>query len=188
MGDPEMPVWTDTIQSFTSGNGPNLGPYIIHSMMGGGLNVISPVGGCTIAVLDEHGTRQVVTNTNSATFSGLTGQTYVAIMKHNYIPYLQTTTVSSGGIIGPILHATHSESGFDLYIEDSIEDYDMDESALFSDNWYLTIADLMRGSTKLSQPIVGNSYYVSTIGWAPSVYAIHVFKNGKTASTKIIIN
>lgn len=187
MGDPEMPVWTDSIQSFTSGNGPTVGPYIIHSMMGGGLNVISPVGGCTIAVLDEHGTRQVAYNTNSATFSGLSGQTYVAIMKHNYIPYLRTTAVSSGGIIGPILHATHSESGFDLYIEDSIEDYDMDESALSSDNWYLTIADLMRGSTKLSLPIVGNSYYVSTIGWTPGVYAIHVVKNGKTASTKIII-
>ena len=192
MGDPEMPVWTDTVHSFTSWNGPSVGPYLIHSMTGGSLDVISPVGGCTIAVLDEHGTRQVVYNTNGATFSGLDGNTYVAIMKHNYKPYLTTTTVHSGGIIGPIIHATQTGEDLTIYIEEPIENNTLDESTSStgstSNTWYLTITDLVRGNTKISQLVVGNSYQMSTSDWTFGIYGIQATKDGKIASTKIVIN
>ena len=191
MGDPEMPVWTDTVHSFTSGNNPSVGPYLIHSMIGGSLSVISPVGGCTIAVLDEHGTRQVVNNTSCATFSNLDGYTYVAIMKDNYIPYLTTTTVSSGGIIGPFINATHNEGMLEIFIEETIEDCLTDEvtpnTNINQNTWLLTITDLVRGNTKISLGVIGNSCQVSTSGWTSGIYGIQASKDGRTASTKIII-
>jgi hypothetical protein len=190
MGDPEMPVWTDSIHSFTSVNGTSQGPYLIHSTSGGILDVISPVDSCTIAVLDEHGTRQVAYNTNGATFYGLDGSTYVAIMKHNYIPYLITTTVRNIGIIGPIIHATQSGGGLDIYIEAIIENAER-ESLInverAASEWQLTITNMITGNTKVSQAVKGNSIHVSTSGWTSGIYGIQVNKNGSIASTKVFI-
>lgn len=188
MGDPEMQVWTETAQSFTTGNGPNVGPYIIHSMVDGCLDVISPVGGCTIAVLDEHGNRQEANNTSYASFSGLSGQTYVAIMKHNYIPYLRTTNVSSGGISPNLLSLqafTSAGQMLTIRLEDQNNSYLGTEYV--TDEWQLMIADVARGDTKLVQVVEGDNCQINTSGWPSGIYAIHAYKNGNTASTKIFI-
>ena len=188
MGDPEMQVWTETAQSFTTGNGPNVGPYIIHSMVDGCLDVISPVGGCTIAVLDEHGNRQEANNTSYASFSGLSGQTYVAIMKHNYIPYLRTTNVSSGGISPNLLSLqafTSAGQMLTIRLEDQNNSYLGTDYV--TDEWQLMIADVARGETKLVQVVEGDNCQINTSGWPSGIYAIHAYKNGNTASTKIFI-
>lgn len=188
MGDPEMPIWTDSIKSFTSGSGPSTGPYIIHSMVGGRLDVISPVGGCTIVVLDEHGNRQEANNTSYASFSGLSGQTYVAIMKHNYIPYLRTTNVSSGGILPNLLSLqafTSAGQMLTIRLEDQNNSYLGTEYV--TDEWQLMIADVARGDTKLVQVVEGDNCQINTSGWPSGIYAIHAYKNGNTASTKIFI-
>ena len=188
MGDPEMQVWTETVQSFTTGNGPNVGPYIIHSMVDGCLDVISPVGGCTIAVLDEHGNRQEANNTSYASFSGLSGQTYVAIMKHNYIPYLRTTNVSSGGISPNLLSLqafTSAGQMLTIRLEDQNNSYLGTDYV--TDEWQLMIADVARGETKLVQVVEGDNCQINTSGWPSGIYAIHAYKNGNTASTKIFI-
>lgn len=190
MGEPEMPVWTDTIHSFTS-NGPGSGPYIVHSMMGGGINVISPVGGCTIAVLDEHGARQVVTNTNSASFSGLDGQTNVAILKQNYIPYLTTTNVSSGGL-SPFFLAIHASTTgrqfLDIHLEEQLTEFDIIPSSdNSSDRWQLVIADVLMGETKLMQMVNSYDCRINTSGWPSGMYVIHAYKNGCSTSTKLFI-
>ena len=188
MGDPEMQVWTETAQSFTTGNGPNVGPYIIHSMVDGCLDVISPVGGCTIAVLDEHGNRQEANNTSYASFSGLSGQTYVAIMKHNYIPYLRTTNVSSGGISPNLLSLqafTSAGQMLTIRLEDQNNSYLGTDYV--TDEWQLMIADVARGDTKLVQVVEGDNCQINTSGWPSGIYAIHAYKNGNTASTKIFI-
>lgn len=189
MGDPEMPVWTDTPHSFVVGNGPSLQPRLIHSITGQ-LGVLSPVDSCTIAVLDEHGTRLVAYNTDYADFSGIEGETYVAIMKHNYIPYLTTTMVRRTGIIGPIIHVTHSDGGLDIYIEDIVDDGDMSYSSHANkacEEWLLTITDITTANTKVSQSVKGNVFHVSTSGWISGVYSIQAIKNGNYDSTKIFI-
>lgn len=188
MGDPEMPIWTDSIKSFTSGSGPSTGPYIIHSMVGGRLDVISPVGGCTIVVLDEHGNRQEANNTSYASFSGLSGQTYVAIMKHNYIPYLRTTNVSSGGILPNLLSLQASTSaGQMLTIRLEEQDNSYLGTDYVTDEWQMMIADVARGETKHVQVVEGDNCQINTSGWPSGIYAIHAYKNGNTASTKIFI-
>lgn len=111
-------------------------------------------------------------------------------MKHNYIPYLITTIVRNNGIIGPIIHATQSGGGLDIYIEDVVDNAER-ESLLNSERkareWQLTITNVTTGIRRVSQTVEGNSIHVSTSGWTSGIYGVQVNKNGNIASTKVYI-
>lgn len=88
MGDPEMPIYTDTPSSFSNVTiNPNNNNTAIQVSTGG-------IPGCRIAVVskDDNGETyfEVADNVSSYTFTGINTACYVTVTKHNYCPYTTT--------------------------------------------------------------------------------------------------
>lgn len=88
IGDPEMPIYTDSPEKFTTPN---------YSWDGTNLHVETGLENCTIAITDKstmgNNYFQVYKDTRQATFTGLAKGDYtLCITKHNYIPYMVNIT------------------------------------------------------------------------------------------------
>ena len=88
IGDPEMPIYTNSPEKFTTPN------YIWD---GTNLHVETGLENCTIAITDKstmgNNYFQAYKDTRQATFTGLVKGDYtLCITKHNYIPYMVNIT------------------------------------------------------------------------------------------------
>lgn len=83
MGDPEMPVYTDTPQSLNN---------VSVTYSNGALSVSSGVSGCTICVSSAADSGDsyynVSNNTSGVSLSGVNADCYLCISKQGYIPYI----------------------------------------------------------------------------------------------------
>lgn len=100
IGDPEMPIFTNTPQKFTN---------VTVSFSNGTLTVNSGVSGCKICVAsanDVGNSYYDVRSGSSATFSNLTDDYSICITKPGYIPYLarcgNTVYLQNESIIGDL--------------------------------------------------------------------------------------
>ena len=190
MGDPEMQIWTSTPQNLSS-NPMVVDPYVGVSLTG---NVVvgTSVSGCTIAALDENGIRLVKKNTNSANFEGLSGETNIIILKHNYIPYMKTIYVDDwgGGGNEPQPLFVHASQIGDNTIEVGlVENADSSPTTSMdvSQGWTLKVVNTITGEIKYSQLVEDDFCRINTTGWTPSIYGIHVSMNGRSAHVKVNI-
>ncbi|MBR3122902.1 MAG: hypothetical protein IKH48_01940 [Prevotella sp.] len=83
IGDPEMPIFTETPQTFDN---------VEVNFSNGNLNVMTDVSDCKICVssVGDSGESyyELSTGTNQANFSGVDGDCYLCITKTGYIPYV----------------------------------------------------------------------------------------------------
>ena len=83
IGDPEMPIFTDTPQNFTNIN---------VNYSSGNLSVSTGIPNCSICVssVSDNGENyyELSDSTNSANFSGVFEDCYLCITKQGYVPYI----------------------------------------------------------------------------------------------------
>ena len=114
MGDPEMQIHTDSVHSFVTFNlNQAIEPTILVNFTNVGIIISSTVDSCKIVLVDENENIYKADNVSTASFTGLSGECKISILKHNYRPYLYT--VSLGGLPpsppGPVFLQIHNNTG-----------------------------------------------------------------------------
>lgn len=99
IGDPEMPIFTNTPQSFTN---------VSVTRGATGLTVTTNVSGCRICVMDSNGGDyyNVLTNVQNATFANTPSNVSICVTKQGYIPKIINVTnnvvyIQNETVVGP---------------------------------------------------------------------------------------
>lgn len=181
IGDPEMPIFTDTPHSFEN----------VTCMVNKYYYALrTNEEGCKITIMskDDLGSTyyKIYENVSSLTFS-IPVDCFVCITKHNFIPYLETYKANSQTIIGPIEYGAFKIRSCNpnpvsantlISIDRPIEDH----------QGFISITDL-NGNVKkgINVPIDEQEISVDLSGLAQGIYVMNLYIDGILTDTKQII-
>ncbi len=196
MGDPEMRIFTDTPHSFLIPFHSSVIIPAVSFSSSGTINVTSTVDSCRIVAVNSDGTIQVAENVSSASFAGMSGVCKVTILRHNYIPFLQTVNLNSSPFHQPALLGLHvgrtSNRTLSVTLYRTCQDADgiSDEEsggAIANTEWRLKIVNTQTGEVKRVENVKSATYTVSTAGWESGIYAVHGMDDTGSATEKVVI-
>lgn len=191
-----MRIFTDTPHSFLIPFHSSVIIPAVSFSSSGTINVTSTVDSCRIVAVNSDGTIQVAENVSSASFAGMSGVCKVTILRHNYIPFLQTVNLNSSPFHQPALLGLHvgrtSNRTLSVTLYRTCQDADgiSDEEsggAIANTEWRLKIVNTQTGEVKRVENVKSATYTVSTAGWESGIYAVHGMDDTGSATEKVVI-
>lgn len=192
IGDPEMQIWTDNVESFSRNvNGMLRSPSIFANLNGETMTVTSTVDSCRIVVVNGNGEIFVKDNVRVGDFSGLSGDCKVTILKHNFKPYLTHCNFDySPGVIHLSIQTRTMGDNLEINVHKTTDSEDVciyEENSDDNPEWQLLISNVITGEKKIEKTVKGMSIVLNTSEWSSGFYVIKAVDGKYTASEKMMI-